>query len=549
MRFGSVDLFMDSGDAGFRTGRPLGNEGFLKALLTYGRFDAYHFFCPDLNQSEKFRERLERLVPDAKLRERVHTNLQVAVAETLREQEFDIFHQGDCTYSMPYLIGLRNRLARVPFPITGMTHSIDSVFMNSRYLDLLLAGLAPYDGIVCSSPSAQRALEKGLGWVGKQLRERTGVTFHTHVRLERIPLGIEDSFFQEEDRKEARAFFHFSPDSVVALSGGRISLRHKADWAPVLELFAQMESRRELRNLVFIIAGGGQASDTALLESMIGQMGLQKKVFLFPNFQPEVKRKLYQAADFYLSIIDNFQETFGLSTVEAMASGLPVVISDFSGYRDFITEGREGFLLPTTWTDGLPEFLRDNFGILDPSMARLYLSQMVAVDLEKLRSSILWLGGEPNLRSRMGAAAKAMASSYRWANLIPRYEHFWAQLKEEARQYSLNPVEPPEILVGDFSSTFSHYPSRRLSSRDVINLTDYGRQFLRSPASLVRYEDIQVCIFPDLENLLLDSILQQPRSLASLRELGKKALEATRGQVDFHLLWLLKHGVLKIESP
>ena len=231
-----------------------------------------------------------------------------------------------------------------------------------------------------------------------------------------------------------------------------------------------------------------------------------------------------------------------------MASRLPVVISDFSGYRDFITEGREGFLLPTTWANGLPDFLRDNLGILDPSMARLYLSQMVAVDLEKLRSSLLRLGGDSNLRSRMGAAAKARALSFRWSNLIPRYEHFWAQLKREAGQYSLNPTEPPEILVGDFSSTFSHYPSRRLSPRDEISLTEYGRQFLRSPSSLIRYEDVQVCIFPELENFLLDSLIQQPRSVANLRELGMKSLDAKRGQVDFHLLWLLKHGLLKIEN-
>ncbi len=549
MRFGSVDLFMDFGEEGVRRGRSPANQAFLKALLTHGRFESYHFFCPDLNHRERFQERLERLVPDPQLRGRVQTSLQVALAESLREQDFAVFHQGDLASSMPYLIGLRNRLARVPFPITGMAHSLDGIFMNSRYLELLLAGLASYDGIVCPSPSAQRVVEKGLDWVGKHLRERTGVAFHTHVRFGVIPQGIDDSFFQDEDRKEARTFFHFPPDSLIALSVGRISLRHKADWAPALELIARMEERKEARNLVLIIAGGGQPADTALLEAMIDQMGLRKKVFLFPNFQPEVKRKLYQAADFYLSIVDNFQETFGLPLLEAMASGLPVVVSDFSGFRDFITEGREGFFLPTTWTDRLPEFIADNLGILDPSMARLYLSQMVSVDLEKLRSSILWLAGDANLRARMGAAAKARALAHRWSSIIPRYEDFWARLKEEARQYSINPLEPPAILLGDFSATFSHYPSRRLSPLDLIGLTDYGRVFLHSPASLIRYEDIQVCIFPDLENLLLDSLLQRSRSVSDLRELGEKALEASRGQVDFHLLWLLKHGVLKVESP
>jgi len=37
--------------------------------------------------------------------------------------------------------------------------------------------------------------------------------------------------------------------------------------------------------------------------------------------------------------------------------------------------------------------------------------------------------------------------------------------------------------------------------------------------------------------------------VANLRELAEKSLDAKRGQVDFHLLWLLKHGVLKIETP
>ncbi|NWF54184.1 MAG: glycosyltransferase family 4 protein, partial [Syntrophaceae bacterium] len=542
MRFGSIDLFLEAGDWKSRVGRPLANVGFLKALLTHGRYDSYYFFCPDLHHLKRFRERLPELIPDPKLQGRVQTTLQVALAEIVREQEFEVFHQGDFTYYMPQIIGLRNRLARVPFPITGVTHSIDPIFMNSRYLELILAGPAPYDGIVCSSPGAHAAVEKGLGWVGKQLRERTGVAFPTHLRLELIPLGIEESLFQEENRKEARAFFRFPPDAMVVLSVGRISLRHKADWSPVLELFARMESQKELGKILLLIAGGGQSSDVSLLESMINQMGLNRRILLFPNFAPEIKPKLYQASDFYLSIIDNFQETFGLTVLEAMASGLPVVISDFSGYRDFISHGREGFLIPTTWAESIPDFLRENMGILEPSMARLYLSQMVAVDLEKLKSALLRLARDEKLRFRMGAAAKSKAMTYRWSNIIPAYERFWSELKEESRHFARNPIEPPNILAGDCSSTFSHYPSRRLSGKQEISLTDYGTQILKDSAKPVRYEDVQVCLFPDLERFLLNSLLEQPRSVANLREMSRKSLEATKGQVDFILLWLLKHG-------
>jgi glycosyltransferase involved in cell wall biosynthesis len=549
VRFGSVDLFMDFGDLKSRMGRPLADVGFLKALLTFGRYDTYYFFCPDLHHLKNFRKRLPELIPDPKLQERVQITLQVALAEILREQEFEVFHQGDFTYYMPQLIGLRNRLARVPFPVTGVTHSIDPIFMNSRYLELILAGPAPYDGIVCSSPGARAAVEKGLSWVGKQLRERTGVTFPTPLRLELIPFGIDEALFQEENRKEARAYFRFPPDAVVVLSVGRISLRHKSDWAPILELFARMESQREMGKIILLIAGGGQSSDVTLLESMVNEMGLKKRILLFPNFAPEVKQKLFQASDFYLSIIDNFQETFGLTVLEAMASRLPVVISDFSGYRNFISHGREGFLIPTTWAETMPEFLKETLGILDPSMARLYLSQMVAVDLEKMKEAILRLARDERLRFRMGGAAKSKALTYRWSNLIPVYEKFWGELKEESRHYALNPIEPPNILAGDFSSTFSHYPSRRLSGKQEIRLTDYGSKILKDSAKPVRYEDVQVCLFPDLERFLLGSLLQQPRSVADLRELSLKSLDASKGQVDFILLWLLKHGAVKIESP
>ena len=45
------------------------------------------------------------------------------------------------------------------------------------------------------------------------------------------------------------------------------------------------------------------------------------------------------ASDMALSLVDCLQETFGLTPVEAMASGLPAVVSDWNGYRDTVVEG------------------------------------------------------------------------------------------------------------------------------------------------------------------------------------------------------------------
>ena len=61
----------------------------------------------------------------------------------------------------------------------------------------------------------------------------------------------------------------------------------------------------------------------------------------------DVVRCCWAAADIFLSLVDNPQETFGLAPVEAMAAGVPVVVSDWDGYRYTVTDGVEGFLIST----------------------------------------------------------------------------------------------------------------------------------------------------------------------------------------------------------
>ena len=549
MRFGSVDLFMDFSDWGSRMGRPIANEEFLKALLTYSSYDSFHFFCPDSYHMESFRTRIDEMIIEPHLRSRVETTLQIALSETIAHEDFHVFHLGDFTYFMPFLAGIRNRFARRHFPITGVTHSLDGVFMNLRYLELFLSGLTPFDGIICTSLAAQKAVEKGLSWMHEKIMERTGADLGSRVSLKCIPLGIEERYFQDEDKKEARAFFHIPSDQVIALSVGRLSLRHKADWSPVLELLSRMYLSGDIENMLLIIAGGGTDAEIAFLESMISRLGLQQKVLLFPNFSPEVKTKLYRAADFYISIVDNFQETFGLTVIEAMASRLPVIISDFSGYRELVTEGKNGFLIPTTWSQELPEFLLQNLGILNPSVARLYFAQTVAVDLQSLRKSIINLYSNRQLREKMGEKAKSEASFYRWPNIITAYESFWADLNKETQGRSTHTVKTPDLLIGDHATTFSHYPSRSLSEHDTLHLTETGRQMLNSPEIITRYEDVQTFIFQELEHFIIEILEDSPKTVEILRRLSAEALSATTGQVDTHLLWLLKHGALTLDQP
>ena len=55
----------------------------------------------------------------------------------------------------------------------------------------------------------------------------------------------------------------------------------------------------------------------------------------------------WAASDLFVSLSDNLQETFGITPVEAMAAGLPVVVSDWDGYKDTVVEGVTGYRVPT----------------------------------------------------------------------------------------------------------------------------------------------------------------------------------------------------------
>lgn len=547
MRFGSVDMFMDFSDWSFRIGRPIANETFLKALLTYGSYDSYEFFCPDVNHLERFSQKIKDLIIDPHRLTRVKPSLQIALSESIQSRKYDIFHLGDFTYFMPYLINIRNRYPQNPFPITGVTHSLDGVFMNLRYLELIIAGIASFDGIICTSTCAEKSVRKGLNRVAELMENSSKKDFKSDAKMKHIPLGIDDIFFDEINRRAARSYFSIPEDITVALSVGRLSLRKKNDWSPILEFLARSYSRGEFENLIFLIAGGAEESDISLLESLISNLGLEKRVMLLPNFNTEIKTKLYRAADFYVSIVDNFQETFGLNIIEAMASGLPVIASDFSGYRELVTHGKDGFLIPTMWSDELPEFLAENLGSLDPSMARLFLAQTVSIDLSALQKSIITLYRDTNLRKEMGLAAKENARSYRWEGIIKSYENFWSDLSKEAQRFThAKAGKDSDLLAGGFQNTFSHYPSRIISKHDLVSLTDVGSSVIDGNFTLTKYSDIAACLFPELENLILNELLKSDLSVETLKNHADDKLQATEGQTEFHILWLMKHGAIAL---
>lgn len=96
-------------------------------------------------------------------------------------------------------------------------------------------------------------------------------------------------------------------------------------------------------DVVFDIVGDGPEGQR--LSFTIDDLGLAENVRLHGRLAPEEVRARLQGADVFL--LSSLSEGISNAVLEAMACGLPVVTSDCGGMREAVSDGEEGFVVPT----------------------------------------------------------------------------------------------------------------------------------------------------------------------------------------------------------
>jgi glycosyltransferase involved in cell wall biosynthesis len=549
MKLGSLDTFLlEDSFWQDKMGKPVVNQEFLYALLQYGTLECCHIFCQDTNTTIRFQKQIENLL-STELRSRVRISLQANLADHLGNMLVDFIHQGDFTYHMPYLIELRNRLG-LPLPISGVTHSLDGAWMQTRFIQILLANPKHYDCIVCSSNCAKELLTRAFSTVREGFAESFGGSLPAPPEMVQIPLGISDRAFQVRDRRQCRDELAIPAHHFIMLSLARFSPRQKMDLSPLLEMIQWLCTRGKLPPFTLILAGAGKSTDLELAHSMVDRLQLQDHIRIEGNIPYEKKTTLYSASDIFISLSDNYQETFGITILEAMSHGLPVIASDFNGYKELVEDGGTGFLIPTYGSmDQNPWDLTT--GLMDPSSARFYLAQKIAVDMTLLAQAIVELASNPGKRRDMGIRARARAMRYHWKAIIPRYEELWRELKERAVAAPLDSKAPEssQLLTPAVKRIYSHFPTAWLEGRVRVALTPYGRERYGERFQPILYEDMRVLMDHACSEYLLE---QMSAKEAILEELVAKATSLfgySRNAVMFHIDWLMKHGYIAPVSP
>lgn len=549
MHWGSFDPFLvEDSFWQDKMGKPVVSKEFLQALLTYGTFECYDFFCPDRHYLQRFKATLEEIVP-APNQGRVRTSLQARFREDIRKDPLQVMHQGDFTYHMPFLMELRNSLSAIPpFPITGVTHSLDRVWMHTRFLQLLLARPQPFDAIVCTSGCARQLLTAAFDHIRRGFAETYGAQLPHPPQLVHIPLAIGEEFFTLTDKAKCRKSLEIPQEHLVMLSLARFSPRLKMDLAPLLECVQWLVNRKSLPPFTLVLAGAGKPPDLALVREMVSQMGMEEQVRIESNVSGRRKLLLYGAADVFLSLVDNYQETFGLTILEAMAQGLPVVASDFNGYKELVVHERTGYLIPTYASAG-PEPWESLQGLLEASALRFYLAQKVAFDVTALGQALLALAANPHLRQEMGTWGRAQALSYKWSWIIPCYEDLWKNLHQMAKELGTSAQRPtcrPSFLAPPLRKHFGHFPTQWLAPTQSVGLSEYGRARSQENFQPILYEDLAALLSKDCLAFLINRLQKKSWVIADLAREGKSGVALSGEMIMLHMDWLLKHGYLAV---
>lgn len=433
------------------------------------------------------------------------------------------------------------------FALCGVTHTLCTAGAARVLGELVTAPYEPCDALICTSAAVVRMARAVTDAYADYLRDRFGGSPTLRPRLELIPLGVHPERFRPAtpaERAARRAALNVKDTDVAVLFVGRFTPHAKAHPFPMFQGLAR--AARQTGRGVHLILSGWAASEDQLRLYLDGVRAFAPglPVSVVDGMSPDLRFGVWQAADVFTSLSDSVQETFGLVVIEAMACGLPVVASDWDGYRDLVADGETGLLVPTLMVrDATADAtLRLLLGAVDYDSFLAECNQAVAVEPAAAAAAYARLLDDEGLRRRMGEAGRRrVLERFTWQRVVRAYEELWRQQDADRRGRSADrPPTPGPPCYPAPEVSFAGYPTALLA----------GDARLRAAAGagddLGRVLALPLCTYGGGrlgDEAALRAVLTEasaPRTVDDLTAvLGGHARARTT------LAWLLKYGLLE----
>jgi N-acetyl-alpha-D-glucosaminyl L-malate synthase BshA len=315
-----------------------------------------------------------------------------------------------------YLLALANRLVQV-----SRAHHLDIVHAHyaiphaaAAYLARQILAATPDGPVPCTittlhgtdvtilgaDPSYRETVafcidqSDAVTTVSESLRDDTRREMRVKSPIEVIPNFLDCSFHRRVPDPALRARLCPAGEKLVVHVS---NMRPVKQVDAVVKVFAGIRERIDAR-----LALVGEGPELAKAQELVAELGLTPHVELIGEAQDIVG--LLSAADLFL--LPSLQESFGLSALEAMACGVPVVASRVGGLPEVVVDGQTGYLHPPDRID-------------------------------EMAASAVALLSDNELHARMAAdAARLAVERFSADRIVPLYEALYQRAIDRARRES-----------------------------------------------------------------------------------------------------------------
>lgn len=206
-----------------------------------------------------------------------------------------------------------------------------------------------------------------------------------------IPRGVsmdllDDGELTTQEREDLRRELTDDPKALLVLAVGREEPQKGQRY--LIEAFAEVHRARGDAHLVM---AGRAGSSSRALDSQIAQMGIGDRVHRL-GVRTDILR-LMRAAD--VMVFPSLYEGLGVSLIEGMGSGLPVVVFDRPPMNQIVEQAKTGLVVPER-------------------------------DSASLAQAIVSVGADPEMAARLGdEAARTVRANYEAGNTADRLEQLY----------------------------------------------------------------------------------------------------------------------------
>lgn len=529
------------------TDRIMGSQsaaaGFLRAAVTGLAGQTLYACTPRWQSAEVFREQVLRCDP-------------AAVTGWIPPDRHDLLAKiGTLQICGPNLEAAafsRLRHGSGAYSVVGVTYTLATHWAMDAVTRLVAAPLMPWDALVCISTAAHAVVEDLLREEVAYLNWRFGVDDFLLPRLPVIPLGVHcaDFVLKDGERDAARRTLGLGPDEVAVLYFGRLNFHAKAH--PHAMFAGLAETARRTGQAVTLVMCGvfPHAAIGETIRDGAERFAPGVRVLFLDGHDAAAVRRSFAGADLFVSLADNIQESFGLTPLEAMAAGLPVVVSDWDGYKDTVRDGEDGFRIPT-WMPRPPlgEYFagryRDDMLHYDRYVG--LVCQNVSVDHDVLVDRLSSLVANAALRRSLGQAARTRARAlFDWSVIFARYRELWTELAAVRARATDRLRLHPRIVPHrqDPFQLFAAYPTSRIRPDTKVRrrpMADDWSTLLAHPLFAYARESLPKV---ELARELLAALPEnEPLTMTAIAERTGHHVEA----VMFALSCLAKAGLVRLE--